>query len=209
MRPAGPTWPVQLAHGPILLRPLRRRDAPAWSEIRARGADWFAPWDSTQPPGALDRPLSFYGMVADFHARARAGLMLPFAVAYQPEPGVRPVFAGQVTVSGITRGSASWAQLGYWVDPRWAGRRIIPTAVAMAADHCFGALRLHRLEIAIRPENHNSLRVVAKLGFRYEGRRQRYMHVAGDWRDHDVFVLTAEEVPQGVLARWESSRDKG
>lgn len=208
MRRAG-TWPVQLAHGPILLRPLRHRDVTAWSEIRTRGADWFAPWDSTPPPGALDRPLSFHGMVADFNARARAGLMLPFAVTFRPDPGSRPLFAGQVTVSGITRGSASWAQVGYWIDPQWAGRQIIPTAVALAADHCFGALRLHRLEIAIRPENRNSLRVVGKLGFRYEGRRYRYMHVAGDWRDHDVFVLHAEEVPSGLLARWESTRDKG
>jgi len=65
-------------------------------------------------------------------------------------------------------------------------------------------LRLHRIEIAIRPENANSLAVVRKLGARYEGRRERYMHVDGAWRDHDVFVLTSEEVTGGVLARYEA-----
>ena len=39
-----------------------------------------------------------------------------------------------------------------------------PRAVAMAIDHCFFELELHRIEIAIRPENAASLRVVEKLG---------------------------------------------
>ena len=95
--------------------------------------------------------------------------------------------------------------MGYWISADYAGRGIIPTAVAMACDHCF-ALGLHRIEIAIRPENTNSLAVVGKLGLRYEGRRERYMHVDGDWRDHDMFVLTAEEVPEGVLARYERAK---
>ena len=127
--------------------------------------------------------------------------MLPWAVEYTP-PGGKPRFVGQVTVGGIVYGSASWAQIGYWIDPAWAGRGIIPTAVAMACDYCFASLRLHRIEIAIRPENTNSLAVVRKLGFRYEGRRTRYMHVDGDWRDHEMFVLHREDVPEGVLNRY-------
>ena len=43
---------------------------------------------------------------------------------------------------------------------------------------------LHRIEINIRPENGPSIRVVEKLGFRYEGLRERYLHIDGDWRDH-------------------------
>lgn len=209
MSPFSAYWPVRLNHGPVTLRPLRRRDEGAWAEIRARGADWFGPWDSTRPPDSLEESLTFAQMVARFNARARAGQMLPWAVEYHPEPHAPGTFAGQVTVSGITRGSASWAQIGYWIDQRWAGRGIIPVAVALAGDYCFTTLRLHRLEIAIRPENTKSLAVVRKLGFRYEGRRPRYMHVAGDWRDHDVFALTAEEVAEGLLRRLESQHNKG
>jgi [ribosomal protein S5]-alanine N-acetyltransferase len=73
-------------------------------------------------------------------------------------------------------------------------------------DYCFSALRLHRIEIAIRPENAASLRVVAKLGFRPEGLRPRYLHIDGEWRDHLVFALNAEEVPEGLLKRWETLR---
>ncbi len=202
---AGPSWPVRLEHPPVTLRPLRRRDEADWARIRQLSPSWFRPWDSSRPPSSPEPSMSFAQLVTVFGRRARRGQMLPWAVEYTPEGG-KPVFAGQVTVSGITRGSACWAHVGYWVDPRWAGRGIIPTAVAMAADYCFDVLCLHRIEIAIRPENANSLAVVRKLGARYEGRRERYMHVDGAWRDHDVFVLSPEDHPGGVLARYEAGR---
>ncbi|MGC4153805.1 MAG: GNAT family protein [Propionicimonas sp.] len=194
-------WPVVLEHGQVRLRPVRARDESAWEEIRRRGESWFRPWDSSRPPESLEPPVAFTTLMRRFQARARQGTMLPWAIEYAPDSG-KPRFVGQVTVGGITHGSASWAQIGYWIDPAWAGRGIIPTAVAMACDYCFASLRLHRIEIAIRPENTNSLAVVRKLGFRYEGRRHRYMHVDGDWRDHDMFALHSEEVPEGVLNRY-------
>lgn len=197
-------WPVELSHGPVTLRPWRLQDRRAWNEIRQRNAAWTAPWDSTRPPDSIEPPLSFAGMVRQFNRRARLGQMLPFAVDYRPD-GQAWVLAGQLTISGITHGSASWAQAGYWVDQRWAGRGIIPTALALAVDHCFFTLHLHRMEVAIRPENVRSLRVVEKLGFRHEGRRARYMHVDGDWRDHEMFALHADEVGPGLLARLEHS----
>jgi ribosomal-protein-alanine N-acetyltransferase len=78
--------------------------------------------------------------------------------------------------------------------------------VALATDHCFFGVGLHRMEICIRPENGPSLRVVEKLGFRYEGLRRRYIHINGDWRDHYCFGLTVEEVPMGVLRRWQDGK---
>ena len=193
-------WPVELSHGPVTLRPWRLQDRRAWNEIRQRNAAWTAPWDSTRPPDSIEPPLTFAGMVRQFNRRARLGQMLPFAVDYRPD-GQAWLLAGQLTISGITHGSASWAQAGYWVDQRWAGRGIIPTALALAVDHCFFTLHLHRTEVAIRPENVRSLRVVEKLGFRHEGSRARYMHVDGDWRDHEMFALHADEVGPGLLAR--------
>jgi ribosomal-protein-alanine N-acetyltransferase len=87
-----------------------------------------------------------------------------------------------------------------------AGRGVTPTAVAMVADHCFDVVGLHRLEIAVRPENAASLRVAEKLGFRREGHALRYLHIDGDWRDHVLFALTAEETRRGVLADYLRSR---
>lgn len=187
---------------------MRYRDQAEWERVRRANQSWLRPWEATLPTGSQALPTSYAGLVRSLRRQARDGRMLPWLVFFDPstERGQRPrsQLVGQLTVSGIVGGSASWGQIGYWLDERFAGRGIIPTAVAMAADYCFGVLALHRIEIAIRPENANSLRVVTKLGFRPEGLRPRYLHIDGDWRDHLVFALNAEEVPEGLLRRWEN-----
>jgi ribosomal-protein-alanine N-acetyltransferase len=75
----------------------------------------------------------------------------------------------------------------------------------MVIDHCFGPVGLHRIEVAIRPENHSSLRVVEKLGIGEVGFAPRFLHIDGDWRDHRLFAITREEVPLGLLQKLESS----
>lgn len=190
-------WPVTLRHGPIILRPLRLRDEGDWHAVRARNQAWTRPWDSTPPPEADGPGITFAQMVAAHRADGRAGRALPWGI-FWTEPDEAPRLAGQMTISGIAYGSARWAMAGYWVDSELAGRGIAPTALALATDHCFGVLRLHRMEVAIRPENAKSLRVVEKLGFRREGLRPAFMHVDGAWRDHVVFVLHADEVGPGA-----------
>jgi len=202
-------WPVSLRHGPVTLAPMRMRDRAAWERVRLANLSWLRPWEATLPPGARVGPTTYGGLVRSLGRQAREGRMLPWLVFYDTSGGRgAPDLAGQLTVSGIVGGSASWGQIGYWVDQRLAGRGIIPTAVALAVDYCFQVMRLHRIEIAIRPENEKSLRVVEKLAFRPEGLRPRYLHIDGDWRDHLVFALNAEEVPGGMLRRWDNAQPR-
>ena len=199
-------WPVTLESGDLILRPIRYRDRTEWKSVRSRNAQWIGPWEATSPlPGSV-LP-SYAGMVRSLNQQARQDTALPFVIT-ERQGGLRssPVIVGQLTVSSIIWGSARMATLGYWVDQARAGRGIAPASVAMATDHCFRVLGLHRMEINIRPENRPSLRVVQKLGFREEGLRKRYLHIAGEWADHLSFAITAEEVPEGLLARLASSR---
>jgi ribosomal-protein-alanine N-acetyltransferase len=74
------------------------------------------------------------------------------------------------------------------------------------ADHCFQQVGLHRLEANVRPGNVASRRVVAKLGFREEGMRRRYLFIDGEYRDHITYALLSEDAPEGALRRWRSVR---
>ncbi|HEY5554921.1 MAG TPA: GNAT family protein [Cellulomonas sp.] len=189
-------WPVSLTAGDVRLRPLRRSDQRTWMALRAQNAAWLEPWDATSPvPLRGPRP-SFGEFVRSLSSQARSGGSLPFAVDYDG------LLVGQLTVTGIMYGSLRSGSIGYWVSQHVAGRGIIPTAVALATDHCFEVLGLHRVEVNIRPENAPSLRVVAKLGFRDEGLRERYLHIGDEWCDHRSFALTTEDVPEGLLNRW-------
>lgn len=183
-----------LTHGDVKLRIVRMRDARALQELVLGNREWLRPWEATSP----EAPQSF-----DFKAQVRGLLRqmddqvgMPFVI----EVDGRVV--GQLNVANILYGSVSSAVIGYWVSPEVAGRGVTPTAVALATDYLFNVVGLHRVEIAIRPENAASLRVVEKLGFRYEGLKRGYIHINGAWRDHFIFALLAEEVRGGVLNRW-------
>lgn len=194
-------WPAAVTWGRVALGPFRYRDIDEWDRVRTANRAWLAPWEATTPAGIESPGYGYVTMVRKFNHEARATRMLPWLVRYVPDGGGRSVVAGQCTVSGIQLGAARFASIGYWVDRQWAGRGIIPTAVALATDYCFRALRLHRVEIAIRPENAASLRVVETLGFRYEGRKPAYLNIAGAWRDHECFALHADEVGPGLWHR--------
>jgi ribosomal-protein-alanine N-acetyltransferase len=194
---SAPPWDVELVHGAVGLRPIRQRDARQWQQVRRRNLAWLEPWEATSPDPSAEPPPSYASMVRRLRADARAGRSLPFVVTLDGR------LVGQLNVGGVVRGSLRTAFLGYWVDQDVAGRGVIPTAVALAVDHCLGPYGLHRVEINIRPENTASLRVVEKLGFRDEGVRRRYLHIDGDWRDHRTFALCVEDLPEGgLLARW-------
>lgn len=194
---AAPPVP-ELGSGDVGIRLARTRDAGALQRLLADNREWLRPWEATHPTVQLQEPGSFpmRPAVKAMLRQYRLGLGVPFVITYRGE------VVGQLSLSGISGGSLSSAQIGYWVSAAVAGRGITTLAVALATDYCLFWRGLHRVEICIRPENRASLRVVEKLGFRPEGVRERYIHIDGDWRDHESFALTAEDVPEGVLNRF-------
>jgi len=188
-------WPARITSAGVTLRPLTRADGRAWREVRARNAEWLRPWDATVPPGEPNRPTSYGALVRRLQKAARRGTTYPFAIEVDDR------FIGQLTVNNIVRGSAQFASMGYWIDQAYAGRGIVPRAVAMAIDHCFFTAGLHRVEICVRPENTNSLRVVEKLGLHEVGLAPRFLHIDGAWRDHRIYAVTVEECPSGMVHR--------
>ena len=188
-----------------MLRPLRLRDAAAMRDTRARNAEWLRPWEPTYPEMPLRNvgTIPYVAMIQAIRKEARQGLSMPWSILHEGR------FVGQITVGAIVWGSARSAQVGYWIDREYAGRGITPTAVALAVDHSFFRVGLHRIEANVRPENLASRRVVTKLGFRDEGIRRRQLHIDGAWRDHICYALTVEEVPRGVLRRWKDGSSSG
>lgn len=183
-----------LQDGQLVLRQLRLRDASALEQVLLQNRAWLQPWEATLPGGAgvWDIRASLRSMARE----AKRQSMVPWVLEMDSR------IVGLLTMANIQWGAVLQGTVGYWVAQEVAGRGVAPTAVALACDYAFGQLGLHRVEVCICPENALSLRVVEKLGFRYEGRRSRYIHIDGQWRDHYCFGLVCDDAPQGVLARW-------
>lgn len=180
----------------IRLRPLTIEDSREWNAVRWNNDEWLSPWESGDPmhgPG-----LSYNAWITSQRRNEQAGTGVVFAIEYQHH------IVGQISIGAICYGAMRSGVVGYWVDQSHVGRGFAPTAVAILADWAFtdaAGPRLHRLEIAILPENERSLAVVRKVGAIYEGVRARYMYVNGQWRDHKTFALLAEDAGEGFTHR--------
>ncbi len=201
---SAPGWPAVLTDGAVVLRPYRRGDAKAWSQVRVANEAWLAKWEPTVGGdwAELNSTYSYRSLYADLRRSARDGTSMPFAITLLENGRERMV--GQLSIANIVRRAFCSAHAGYWIDSSVAGRGVMPTALALAVDHAFRFGGLHRIEVNIRPENRPSRRVVEKLGFREEALHARYLHIGGAWRDHVGYAITVEDLvgEGGLLNRW-------
>ncbi|RBP99427.1 RimJ/RimL family protein N-acetyltransferase [Bifidobacterium xylocopae] len=186
-------------HGDFALRPLLLDDEAEWGRVRWSNDSWLAPWESGDPEGGAG--LSFAQWVSRMRQAEAEGSGAVFAMVFQT------AIVGQISLGAIRYGSMRSGMVGYWVDRAHAGHGFAPLALALLGDwalHDPSGPRLHRLEVAILPENARSLRVPAKLGMRSEGLRPGYMFVRGGWRDHLTFSLLADDIRTPLVGRLRS-----
>ncbi len=102
--------------------------------------------------------------------------------------------AGRVNLNNVVRGPFQSGSLGYWVDGNRTGRGIATAAVRAFIPIIFGREGLHRIEAGTLPHNHASQRVLARNGFQRFGVAPRYLNIAGEWQDHILHQLLAEDL---------------
>lgn len=85
------------------------------------------------------------------------------------------------------------AELGYWLDGDWEGRRIVTIASRKIIDYGFTAWNLGRLQIRCSPGNTRSNAIPKRLGFTYEGTLRRVNLVGGRLLDLEYYSLLRDE----------------
>ena len=183
-------WPVTLRSEDLILRPLRMRDRKRFLQVRIENKDWLNSWEATLPqvPGedSSQKLPSFYDMVRWHRREGRQGRSYSMAIWHENPQDSNLI--GQITMGGVIYGAMRGAHIGYWIDKAYANRGYTTQAVIAISNFGFESLKLHRLEINIRPENEPSIRVAQKAGYLFEGLRPRYLHIDGNWRDHHCYV---------------------
>lgn len=171
----------------LSLKPIRFRDKSQWDSVRSVNRDWLSPWEATRPLVDQKNPLpSYYGMVLQLNRELKALRSISLGIFLQEKGSEKLI--GQITLGGIIFGAMRGAHIGYWIDQRFSSRGYTTRAVKLLTKFGFESLKLHRIEINLRPENEPSKKVALKAGYYLEGARSNYLHIAGDWRDHITFV---------------------
>lgn len=166
--------------GGVILRSLASTDAAALAHAYASNRDHLEPWEPTRPPSFRTES----GQRAEIDlslANREAGTTLPVVLDHDGQ------IVGRATLSGIVRGAAQSANLGYWVDHRYTGRGLMTATVEAVAQIARSDLRLHRIQAATLLHNVASQTVLTKCGFTEIGLAPEYLEIAGRWQDHRLF----------------------
>jgi ribosomal-protein-alanine N-acetyltransferase len=134
---------------------------------------------------APSSPQSF----ADWLKRMRQPTVESFLVCRSEDNAIVGVF----TLSQIFRKGFQNAYMGYYAFEPFAGAGYMREGMRLTLRHTFRAMKLHRVEANIQPGNDRSIRLAKKSGFRREGFSPRYLKIAGRWRDHERWAMTAED----------------
>lgn len=84
-------------------------------------------------------------------------------------------------------------ELGYWLRRDATGRGLMVEAARASMGFAFERMAVHRMRCAAATDNHASLRVIARLGFRFEGIARQAEFVGSRWLDHAVFARLATD----------------
>ncbi|MCG5217898.1 GNAT family N-acetyltransferase [Streptosporangium sp. KLBMP 9127] len=162
----------------VTLRPIIRDDQDEFVELVRASVDLHSPWMSLP-----STPQEFQAYIGRFDDPQTARALL---VCVRDTGAI----AGNVNINSIIRGRLQSGALGYAAFAPTAGRGYMTEGLGLVLRHAFLELRLHRLEAQIQSENHASLKLVQRHGFRYEGRSPDLLFIDGAWRDHERWAIT-------------------
>jgi ribosomal-protein-alanine N-acetyltransferase len=167
-------------------------DAAALAAAYRRNRDHLAPWD----PRRDEAFFSEAGQLADLRLKlegARLGLQDPWLLVCGAE------IVGRVNLSNIVRGVFQNASVGYWVDARHTGRGLAVAMVEFALARA-DETGLHRVEAGTLAHNAASQGVLRRCGFEQYGVAERYLFIAGEWQDHNLYQRILHDRPVGEPA---------
>lgn len=170
--------------GRITLSPPTRRDRQEFLVSVARSAALHDPW--TSPP----RTPQAYG---EYLRRSRGRDYFGFLVRLRADGAL----VGVINVSSIVMGAFRSGYAGYYAFADFGGQGLMTEALGLVVRHCLSDLGLHRLEANIQPDNAPSLALARRCGFRREGFSRNYLNISGEWRDHERWAITVEDLRDG------------
>ena len=140
-----------------------------------------------------------HGPLADLDAarRYREGIeagtrdrtFFQWAVTVPPDDDL----VGTVTLASWDRANRR-AEVGFIVEPGHEGQGLASDAARTALRFGVERMGLHRVEADVDPENAGSIRLLERLGFRYEGLLRDRWFTFGEWKDSAIYGLLADDL---------------
>lgn len=168
------------------MRVLRPDDASMLTAAYLRNREHLAPWEPIRSEEFFTE--QFQRQDIEHRLKAvQAEESFPLALVSGQE------IVGRFNLAGITRGPFQNAGLGYWIDREYQGRGLAAATVRMIVQEARDEIGLHRIEASTLMRNAASQRVLLKNGFQLIGMAPRYLQIAGEWQDHNLYQIILHE----------------
>ncbi|WP_433465949.1 GNAT family N-acetyltransferase [Spirillospora sp. CA-128828] len=161
----------------VTLRHLARHDEKEFLELVSASMELHRPWMAL--PSTSEQ---FQAYLTRYEQPAEESVLICVR-----DSGA---IAGVVNVNSIIRGRFQSGSIAYAAFAPTAGQGYMTEGLALVVRYAFEQLQLHRLEAQIQPDNHASLRLVRRVGFRHEGYSPELLYIDGAWRDHERWAIT-------------------
>jgi ribosomal-protein-alanine N-acetyltransferase len=162
----------------VTLRPLASRDQSEFLDLVGASINLHRPWMSLPAT-----PQEFQAHLTRYEQPDEESLLVCLRST--------GAIAGMVNINSIIRGRFQSASLAYAAFAPTAGQGYMSEGLDLVLRYAFERLRLHRLEAQIQPDNHVSLKLVQRNGFRKEGYSPDLLFIDGAWRGHERWAITS------------------
>jgi ribosomal-protein-alanine N-acetyltransferase len=85
------------------------------------------------------------------------------------------------------------AEIGYDLSPSFWGQGYMMESMRAVISNGFEQMGLNRIEALVYVENHRSIQLLQRLGFKQEGVLRDYFYLDGKFYDHSLFALLQSE----------------
>ena len=171
----------------VVLRPSRVDDAPVLARLYCEQRAFLAPFEPARPEWFFTEDGQRTVLRRDQELRVAGAAERLLIVRDGAVVGV-------LSISHIVRGALESASVGYFVAREHNGQGIATAAVGLAVEWAFEDAGLHRLEAGTLRDNRASQRVLERNSFARIGIAERYLFIAGQWRDHVLFQRTVDDL---------------
>ena len=168
----------------LRLAVLRKSDAPRVAEYFIKNREFHRQFSQTHPDSYFTVSEQRKFLAYDCESFL-GGTLVPLWISVK---GANEII-GRVSFFNLAYGGMMSCAVGYHLDKDHTGQGFMAEALESACSFMFKEYKMHRIEAFILPENERSIRLIRRAGFTDEGRRVSYMHINGQYRDHDAFYL--------------------